>query len=273
MSIRISQVLLIAIMVTLGALWWQLGSRIQCSYRFTNPRGAEEVEDLITELRDPSACIRSAAAFDLQKTGLHGATASPLLVSLLIDPADFVRWRAAAALGHIGIATPDAIRGLIRALQDPNPNVRFNATYSIGLLAAPEAGQPLAALATDPNPGVRHNALYTLRFVALASDHDWLCPILAKALHSGTDGWLAAAETAGMIGCTDLLPDITNVRAEWDTRCPSTPSAKNSPSSTYKTPWALSPDIGRGCESEAKTLAILDKTLRMLAARKTLAGW
>lgn len=265
--------LLVLVLIALSALYWQRRLQMRCHERLTVQRGADEIETLITELEDLSSCVRSAAAFDLQKTGLGGADAVPALTALLHDSSDYVRWRAAAALGHIFVAAPDTIRSLIAALQDDNPKVRYNAIYSLGKLSAAEAAQPMAALALDPDPEARHNAIYTLRFVTLPTDREWLCPMLSGVLRSGADGWLVAAETAGMVGCVELIHPIREASERWSAKCPTMIGhTTNEESATKGIAWALSPTIGRECSTAEITHQILEITLKRLSIRKTLEG-
>ncbi len=90
-----------------------------------------DVDTLVDELDSSLSCVRSRAAFDLQKVGGKGKPAIPRLLSLLDDPIDSIRWRSVAALGHIGSWDETTKARVYTMIEDPNKTTRLNTLFAI----------------------------------------------------------------------------------------------------------------------------------------------
>lgn len=95
------------------------------------PVVADEVADLILDLKDEDPAVRAGAAVDLGST--HDPKAVDPLIEALRDGDPFVRWAAAGALGEIG--DPKAADPLVDALEDEYSLVRGAAEESLDKMA------------------------------------------------------------------------------------------------------------------------------------------
>jgi HEAT repeat protein len=161
--------------------------------------GADELADLIGQLKLDDPKSRSQAAKDLGRLGPKAEAAIPALVSLLGDTSsittpDFyytsVRSDATSALVQIG---PTAVLAVIAALDNsPNPEIRVGAALAL-VDFSPKAKEALPAFAkalNDPNEEVRRFAAQGLALFGkqAAGQMDEL----SKLLHKDSSEWVRA---------------------------------------------------------------------------------
>ncbi|MFO0865562.1 MAG: HEAT repeat domain-containing protein [Gemmataceae bacterium] len=151
----------------------------------TPPPGSD-LEKYITQLRNPQAKTRSAAAQALGNLRSGAKAAVPALIEALRDSDPFVRNAAAFSLGSIHEEPEKAVPALVRLLEDSDPFVRSGAATGL-MLFRRDAKPAFAALVKaldDEDSGVRSAALGCLgsigpdaqqpieRFVKLLQDSD-----------------------------------------------------------------------------------------------------
>ncbi len=108
------------------------------------PAVADEVDDLILDLKYGTSDVRADAAGALGEIGDLRAV-DPLILALNDSYSD-VREEAAEALGNIG--DPQAVDPLILALNDSDSDVREEAAGALGNIGDPRAVEPLTYLAS-----------------------------------------------------------------------------------------------------------------------------
>jgi hypothetical protein len=143
------------------------------------------VPELIGELKNSDAGVRSAAAWALSQVGPTGAaTAVPALADALSDSSEQVRSMSAVALREMGPRAAPAVGALSKALQDPEPFVRAPAADAIAAIG------PAAKAAVGPLVecyGATGEQMYVLKSVTRAlgrigPDAASALPALDKAL-------------------------------------------------------------------------------------------
>ena len=127
-----------------------------------------ELENALTQLRDPDWNIRHTAARELIEIGLPAVEP---LIQLLDEEDSFLRGQAAVCLGRIADAT--AIEPLIARFGDSYPAVREEAVRAVGFIGA-EAVQPLMAKINDKTPFVRKCVIQALAAIQDVSARDAL---------------------------------------------------------------------------------------------------
>jgi HEAT repeat protein len=132
---------------------------------------------------DPREEIREQAAQILSQLGPSEAPAPlrkqsvPFLLELLTrDPSPCVRSAAAAGFGHIA-AHEEARRYLLEAAKDPSPEVRFSVAFALGGDHDPVATSALIELMDDSDEDVRDWATFG---IGTLRDHD--SPPIREAL-------------------------------------------------------------------------------------------
>lgn len=129
------------------------------------PDAALAVGTIADTLHDPSAQVRSAAAWSLSQIGPRAAAAVPELAKALSDSNPRVRDLAAVALQAIGPEATPAVPELIRALGDPVAYVRCPAADALAAIG-PSARSAVLPLANRLL--VKDEKFYILRSVATA---------------------------------------------------------------------------------------------------------
>ncbi len=117
----------------------------------------DEIERLISEMKDDRRDVRSRAAYELGKHQ-DPRTLAPL-VSALSDNDKFVRSWAAGALAKAG---PPAIPPLLSALETPDPTVGYYAALALGELGDLRAVPLLAKALRDGDWDIRSSAASAL---------------------------------------------------------------------------------------------------------------
>lgn len=127
-----------------------------------------ELENALTQLRDPDWNIRHTAARDLIEIGQPAV--EPLIL-LLEEEDSFLRAQAAVCLGRI--ADPSAIAPLIECFSDSYSAVREEAVRAVGFIGA-EAVEPLMDKINHKVSYVRKCAIQALAAIQDASARDAL---------------------------------------------------------------------------------------------------
>jgi len=163
---------------------------------------ADEVDDLILDLKYGSPDVREEAALALGQIGDEKAV-DPL-IKALDDEVSWVRMRAAIALGEINDSK--AIDPLIKALKDESPYVRMYAASSLVYLGKTEyLSQVLTALKNE-NEDVRVEAAITLGEIG---DTRAVDPLI-EALRDESDFVrMFAASALGEIGDPSAFEPLT----------------------------------------------------------------
>jgi hypothetical protein len=143
--------------------------------------GSTVPADLLRQLGDPDAAVRSRAAVALGVVG--GKPAVPALADALEDPVQVVQLNAAAALATIGADAEEAVPALVKLLRaNPGPtgtNLRYQAVRTLRAIgpAARSAAPALTEASTDAEALVRHEAEAALAAVegraSKMSPRDW----------------------------------------------------------------------------------------------------
>ncbi len=85
---------------------------------------ANQIDELITKLRDSNPNVRQRAAIELGRIGASDERVVPALIKALEDKDGAARGQAAAGLGRIGAADERVVPALIKALDNKDGNVR-----------------------------------------------------------------------------------------------------------------------------------------------------
>ena len=85
---------------------------------------ANQIDELITKLRDSNPNVRQRAAIELGRIGAADERVLPALIKALDDKDAIVRRQTARGLGRIGAADERVVPALIKALDDKDGNVR-----------------------------------------------------------------------------------------------------------------------------------------------------
>jgi HEAT repeat protein len=161
---------------------------------------ADNVNELISRLKDPDYVVRSQAAAALGKLG-----APPVdnLIAALKDNEPNFRNGAAEALGEI--KDPRAVEPLIDTLEDSNVLVRASAAEALGRIKAPRAVAPLIAALKDTSGLVQMTAAEALGEI---KDPSAVEPLIA--IMKGTNSMVSgrAAEALGKLGAPAVAPLI-----------------------------------------------------------------
>jgi HEAT repeat protein len=140
-----------------------LGTSDDYSSRFDASRalgsfGAEAVDLLLSELRNPNPEIRAGVADALGR--IKDPRTARALGVVIQDSVDAVRETAAKALAEIGAT--EALNPLLKAATDPSPNVRAASMHALGTVNESKAVDAIVAGLKDPNPFVRSSAARSL---------------------------------------------------------------------------------------------------------------
>lgn len=153
---------------------------------------AKRIDGLVTQLRDPSADVRSQAMLQLLQTGGSGVV--PLLAIL----ADHQRAADHAIVREVLAGLKgDAAGPLLATLHAPDEELAAQAAEVVGRLGIPEVAPYLLApaLAADSPPRLRQAALAALRRTALPSDRSAAARLLATRAHDYFDRQQPVADT------------------------------------------------------------------------------
>lgn len=190
--------------------------------------GADEVSDLVRQLKSGDVDARRTAAKSLGEAGAGAASAVPALTSALRDGDLYVRRFAAQSLGEIGAGAKSAVPALTALLQKSGERkeVLDAATAALGKIGG-GAGSVKALVATLTNaegdPEVRRQAAETLG--KMGADAKRAIPALMSVLKPpkgpppAGDLRTAAAEALGEIATPSdkqtvtLLTDLSNDKA------------------------------------------------------------
>lgn len=104
-------------------------------------KSAEDVPDLIAQLKHRNATKRAEAAYFLSQIGPEAAEAVPALAATLNDRSPEAVAAAAYALGKIGPDAKAAIEDLKRLETSPDQNLRQVAQEAIGRIQDQSAAQ------------------------------------------------------------------------------------------------------------------------------------
>ena len=132
---------------------------------------SNELENALTQLRDPDWNIRHTAARDLVEIGQPAV--EPLIL-LLEEEDSYLRGQAAVCLGRIGDEA--AIAPLIAKFDDSYSAVREESVRALGLIGG-GAVKPLLAKVNHEKPAVRRCAIQALSSIRDASAHEALLEI------------------------------------------------------------------------------------------------
>jgi len=114
---------------------------------------AEDVQDLVGQLKSPTADVRRDAAQALGKLGTEAKAAVPALIASLKDENMFVRRYSAQSLGKIGPAAKSAVPALTKSLEDMRKEVAEAATEALGKLGPDSVPALVHALKNKGNDG------------------------------------------------------------------------------------------------------------------------
>jgi hypothetical protein len=143
-----------------------------------------DVAVLVDELQSLHACVRSAAALDLQQIGKSGELAIPYLVKTAEDKDDSVRWRSVAALGHIGVARPEIKETALRHLKDSSQTAVYNSVFTLTNYPSHEAVEGLMSVLNHPWENVRFRAAQDVAWMVDKERDKDLLPELTKRLQA-----------------------------------------------------------------------------------------
>jgi len=166
------------------------------------PAVADEVDDLILDLKYGSPDVREDAALALGQIGDEKAV-DPL-IKALDDEVSWVRMWAVIALGEIGDTR--AVDPLIKALKDESPYVRMYAASSLVNLGKTEyLSQVLTALKNE-NEDVRVEAAITLGEIG---DTRAIDPLIEALKDESDVVRMCAASALGEIGDSSAFEPLT----------------------------------------------------------------
>jgi HEAT repeat protein len=107
---------------------------------------AEEVSDLIAQLKDQDPVVRVQAAVQLHRLESKAAPAVPTLLATLSDSDPIVRYEVVRALRVTVSSAEDAIAAiapLVDTLKDESANIRSTAIFAIDFIRMKSGADPL----------------------------------------------------------------------------------------------------------------------------------
>ncbi len=148
-----------------------------------NARQATKVTEmplLVKDLQSFHACVRSAAALDLQSVPNIEA-AIPHLLKTAEDRDDSVRWRSVAALGHSGLEWPQIKATAIRHLKDSNQTAVYNSIFALKKFPSTESLLAISEVLNHPWEEVRSRAALDIAWmIDRERDKDIMPTLIAR---------------------------------------------------------------------------------------------